>query len=301
MTPGRALVPGSASIAVPRRWRSLRVSKQGDDDYACGLHCIATAARHLGARAGTEEPHVRVQQMNETVERRLKLLDLLLHRQDLRRTDLLIRWGLHEVRSVLGEVADHLGWRTSRTRRNHQPQHDSRDRGMDAPVVQRVPEASADGSVGKPVRDVAPVHHEQHGGTTRCCEQPRHLQPVPVEQCDDDDATDVVEDGEGCDEDVERPRHAILEKREHPDAERDVRGHRNGPSSLARLAPVEGKEDRSREHHAADRRDRRQACPRERLQLADGQLPLDLHADDEEEDRHQHVVDQLEKREAADA
>lgn len=56
MTSERALVPGSSSVTVPRRWRSLRVSKQGDDDYACGLHCIVTAARHLGAAGGTANP-----------------------------------------------------------------------------------------------------------------------------------------------------------------------------------------------------------------------------------------------------
>jgi hypothetical protein len=31
-----ALVSGASSVAVPLRWRALHVSKQGDDDYACG-------------------------------------------------------------------------------------------------------------------------------------------------------------------------------------------------------------------------------------------------------------------------
>jgi len=51
-----ALVPGSSSVAVPLRWRRLPVSKQGDDDYACGLHCIVTAAPHLGASPGRRGP-----------------------------------------------------------------------------------------------------------------------------------------------------------------------------------------------------------------------------------------------------
>ena len=34
-----------ASQHVPARWRGLPVSRQGND-YACGLHCIITAARH---------------------------------------------------------------------------------------------------------------------------------------------------------------------------------------------------------------------------------------------------------------
>jgi hypothetical protein len=44
----RALVPPESDVGVPTRWRRLRVSKQGDDDYACGLHCVVTAARHAG-------------------------------------------------------------------------------------------------------------------------------------------------------------------------------------------------------------------------------------------------------------
>ena len=46
-----ALVPGSARVAVPSRWRSLQVSKQGDDE-ASGLHCIVTAARQFCTIAG---------------------------------------------------------------------------------------------------------------------------------------------------------------------------------------------------------------------------------------------------------
>ena len=44
-----ALRPGQSSVAVPPRWSKLRVSQQGEDDYACGLHCIVTAARYLGS------------------------------------------------------------------------------------------------------------------------------------------------------------------------------------------------------------------------------------------------------------
>ncbi len=56
--PKGALRPGQSSVAVPPRWGALRarVSQQGEDDYACGLHCIVTAARHLGAIPGTAGP-----------------------------------------------------------------------------------------------------------------------------------------------------------------------------------------------------------------------------------------------------
>lgn len=44
----------ASGVPVPARWRTLRVSKQGDDDSACGLHCLTTAARHLGTIKAAE-------------------------------------------------------------------------------------------------------------------------------------------------------------------------------------------------------------------------------------------------------
>lgn len=43
------MVPYETEVAIAARWKSrIIVSKQGLDDYACGLHCIATAALALG-------------------------------------------------------------------------------------------------------------------------------------------------------------------------------------------------------------------------------------------------------------
>ena len=54
--------------------------------------------------------------------------------------------------------------------------------------------------------------------------------------------------------------------------------------------------DQRRHHHAADGRDRRQRRLPTRRQLAAQQLALDLQADQEEEDRHQAVVDPQQQR-----
>lgn len=54
MSRSSALIPAASGIAVPPRWYSLRVSRQGENDHASGLHCIATAARHLAR--GPAEP-----------------------------------------------------------------------------------------------------------------------------------------------------------------------------------------------------------------------------------------------------
>ena len=75
------------------------------------------------------------------------------------------------------------------------------------------------------------------------------------------------------------------------------------PDSLGG-AGRDGEEDRRREHDAADRGDRRQRRGASLAQLAGDELALDLEADDEEEQRHQPVVDPmpqvLGKRGAAD-
>lgn len=57
MSRSSALVPAASGL-VPSRWRSLRVSRQGENDYACGLHCIVTAARHLGVRGAVQPSRI---------------------------------------------------------------------------------------------------------------------------------------------------------------------------------------------------------------------------------------------------
>src|SRR5437763_860034 len=47
--------PTRSTLAVPVALRRMRAAKQGDEDYACGLFAVLTAARKLGtmsARAG---------------------------------------------------------------------------------------------------------------------------------------------------------------------------------------------------------------------------------------------------------
>ena len=65
--------------------------------------------------------------------------------------------------------------------------------------------------------------------------------------------------------------------------------HPSGPGA----AGVEGEEDAGRHDHPAERGDRRQGDRPAVAELADDQLALDLHPDDEEEHRHQQVVDEV--------
>ena len=59
---------------------------------------------------------------------------------------------------------------------------------------------------------------------------------------------------------------------------------------------VERQVDQRRNDHAADRREDRQHRLAANRQLADEELALDLEPDDEEEERHQQVVDPVHER-----
>ncbi len=39
---------GAPSLPIPARWSSFAMTKQTPNDWACGIHYIAAAARHLG-------------------------------------------------------------------------------------------------------------------------------------------------------------------------------------------------------------------------------------------------------------
>ena len=87
------------------------------------------------------------------------------------------------------------------------------------------------------------------------------------------------------------------EQRQHAEGEGDVGRHRDAPAARSGSPGADdGEVDQRRQHRAADGRGDRQRGPADRRQLADEHLALDLEADDEEEDRHQPVVDPVEQR-----
>lgn len=111
MTSGRALVPRSSNVAVPHRWLSLRVSKQGDDDYACGLHCIVTAARQLGAAGGTK-PSLILKKLTTPDESRIKerLPTIGLFEKDLRALAVAAGLGLYRPNTHDASQFQQPGW-----------------------------------------------------------------------------------------------------------------------------------------------------------------------------------------------
>ena len=73
--------------------------------------------------------------------------------------------------------------------------------------------------------------------------------------------------------------------------ERDVRRHRDAPPRCAVAGCVEGRVNRRGHEHAADGAGDRECRVTPRGELADEHLALDLEPDQEEEDRHEAVVD----------
>jgi hypothetical protein len=100
---------------------------------------------------------------------------------------------------------------------------------------------------------------------------------------------EVVDHGER-EQPYPQPRPTGRHEGEHTEGKRRVRGHRCAPAVRAATTRVEHQEDRYRDGHAADRRQKRQGDPPALAQLADVDLALGLQSRDEEEERHQPLV-----------
>jgi hypothetical protein len=60
--------------------------------------------------------------------------------------------------------------------------------------------------------------------------RPPEQQVVGVDDADDGYGQDVVDNGNGQQEQLHAGRHAVAEQSEHADGERDVGSHRDGPA-----------------------------------------------------------------------
>ena len=116
-----------------------------------------------------------------------------------------------------------------------------------------------------------------------------------VEDSDDNDRSDVVDDRQGQQEHLDRSRDSRPEEGDDTERKGDVGGHRDPPSVATVAAGVDRHEDHRRHDHPTERGHCRKGDCSTVTQLADDQLALDLHPDDEEEQAHQQVVDQVQQ------
>jgi hypothetical protein len=241
-----------------------------------------------------------MQPVDEARKGSIEILEPLLDPPNGGLVPLVVPAAADERRGVRGELAEHLVQRAPGTRGDGQAHDHARDRRVDAGAMERVPEEPARHPPGDPAPDVRAGHH---GATPRHRgggEQPLELDAGPVEEGDHEDAADVVEDRERRHEHDEGVGNAALEERQHADAEGDVRRHGNAPPRRAGAACVQGEEDAGGHEHAPERGDRREDGLRRRAELAHHELALDLHPHEEEEERHEPLVQELERGEPRD-
>ena len=118
-----------------------------------------------------------------------------------------------------------------------------------------------------------------------------------IEDRDDQDGAEIVDDGERRQEHLQGERHAAAERGQHAQRKGDVGGGRDRPAAQRRrIAPVEGDVEGGRHRHAADGAGDRQRHLRGLRQRALHDLALDLEPDQQEEERHQPVVDPQHQR-----
>ena len=195
-----------------------------------------------------------------------------------------------------GFHAEQLGL-VERAGRREQSEHDADDGGLDACLVQREPAHAAEGDVRHHRADVGPTQQHRdadaHGGH----DQPADVEVLCVEHRDDDDAADVVDDGQRQDEHLGADRHARTGQGDDAERERDVGRHRHAPTVRADATVVDRDVEHGRHDHAAEGGEHRQRGRSPIAQLAEHELALHLEPGEQEEERHRRVVDPPAQRE----
>ena len=122
------------------------------------------------------------------------------------------------------------------------------------------------------------------------------LDAIGVEERDHAQRADVVDHGQGQQEYPQPGRVFGLDDRQRTDEERGVGGDHHSPRLRVLARRVEQQEDDGRHGQARDRGDDGHRRPGAIGELTDGELARDFETDDEEEERHQAVVDQMPDR-----
>ncbi len=181
--------------------------------------------------------------------------------------------------------------------RHEQRRHHARERGVHAGLEHAHPERSADEDVGRNARNAGTVQDQQRADRDRSTHERQGREVAGVEQRDDHDRTEIVEHGQRQQENLEAHRHAVAEQRQQAERESDVGCRRNGPAADAdRIVPVQRGVDRRGHDHATECGDSRQCHLAALREFARDHLALDLEPDQQEEDRHQQVVDPDQQR-----
>ena len=164
--------------------------------------------------------------------------------------------------------------------------------GVHARFQHRHPEGDGEEEVGRFRGDPHAVEDEKPREEEDREEERADRKLRGIENRDDDDRGEVVDHRDGSEENLQRHRHPAAEEGEHPEGEGDVRRRGNGPATQGgRIVTIDQRVDRGREDDAPEGREEGQDDLLFVGKFARHDLAFQLEPDEEEEDRHEAVVD----------
>ena len=111
-----------------------------------------------------------------------------------------------------------------------------------------------------------------------------------IENCNHGNRANVVGNGQCQKKDLQVLRDA-LDHSQHAQRKRDVGCHGNAPAVLPGVSKIQGHEQQRGNNHASESAENRQRRAAHVGEFSVHDFVLDLHADQEEKDGHQRIVD----------
>ncbi|MNV50838.1 hypothetical protein D3C71_1428660 [compost metagenome] len=171
---------------------------------------------------------------------------------------------------------------------------------MDAGLQHELPERRADDQIGREGGRLRSIKSGKDGDRPARGRQRPRRQIDRVEGRDDHHCAQVVDDGQGGQEDLQGGGDPRAEQGQDAQGKGDVGRRRNRPAvESGRSETLNGDIDQGRDRHARRSGDAGQGATRPCRQFSVQQLAFDLESDQEKEQGHQPVVDPVQRVEAA--
>ena len=180
--------------------------------------------------------------------------------------------------------------------RDGEREDNARNRRMNARVEKAEPREQSEQEIRCDVQHASAVERKCGGECRQPCEQGNERKTARVEQRDDNNRAEIIDDGKCRQKDDNGGRGAACRDGENAQRKGDVRRHRDAPARhcCGVAAHIDRSVEECGDEHPPDGCTDGENRRRERLQLTEEKFALDFQSDDEEENRHQTVVDPVE-------
>lgn len=186
--------------------------------------------------------------------------------------------------------------RLCRAGRGQEAHQDTGYGGVNAGMMEGKPESNAACEIEEGGTDVpaggSPEEEHDHDGRTECGEGGG----VTVKQRKDDDAAQIIHNGQSGQEYGNAFRDAFGGKGEYAEGKGNIGGHGNGPAGKGGKSRIECKIEQGGNDHASRSSRNGQDGGGKGFQFAEKEFPLDFQSDHEEEEDHQSVIDPVQDR-----